>query len=93
MSLLMIGLVVTVSLVIVPSVVPNIVEYVRNRRDVRCDGVRGDHSRMGANGSFGNWIIAVQKQWRKNALFGKRSICSHSGMVSFNGSRARIHAK
>ena len=41
MSLLMIGLVVTVSLVIVPSVVLNITEHVRNRRDVRCDGVRG----------------------------------------------------
>ena len=40
MSLLMIGLVVTVSLVIVPSVVLNIVECVSNRRDVRCDGVR-----------------------------------------------------
>ena len=36
----MIGLVVTVSLIIVPSVVLNIVEHVRNRRDVRCDGVR-----------------------------------------------------
>ena len=40
MSLLMIGLVVAVSLVIVPSVVLNIVEHVRNRRDVRCHGVR-----------------------------------------------------
>jgi hypothetical protein len=40
MSLLMIGLVVAVSLVIVPSIVLNIMEHVRNRRDVRCDGVR-----------------------------------------------------
>ena len=40
MSLLMIGLVVAVSLVIVPSIVLNIMEHVRNHRDVRCDGVR-----------------------------------------------------
>jgi len=40
MLLLMIGVVVTVSLVIVPSIVLKIAEYVRNRRDVRRDGVR-----------------------------------------------------
>jgi hypothetical protein len=40
MSLLIIGLVVTVSLVIVPSVVLNIIGFIRNRSDVRRDGVR-----------------------------------------------------
>ncbi len=40
MPLLITALVVTVSLVIGPSVVLNIVQHVRNRRDVCCDGVQ-----------------------------------------------------
>src|SRR5712691_325298 len=36
----MIGLVVTVSLIIVPSVVLDIMEHMRKSHDVRCDGLR-----------------------------------------------------
>lgn len=40
MSLLMIGLVVTVGLVFVPSVILHSRECMRNSHDVRCDGIR-----------------------------------------------------